>query len=462
MFGKVSCIAYLSVLNLICLINLNAQVNLVPNPGFDILSSCPSQLGQIERAIGWTSATNGTPDLYNTCSNNLTLKVPHCPSAYSYQQQRSGDGYAYIVNLWSIPLLGNSEYLQSELTELLDVDQMYYVEFFVSPDFIPNETFLFSDGIGLSFSDTAVNKTLTDNETLPMIPDIEQRGRLIKDTAGWTRISGCYRAAGTERFIVLGNFRTILEMSIEYIDSTRSKSSELYIEDVGVFECDVFPDTLILCEDEALQLDAHFLHARYVWNTGDTASKITINKGGQYWVEVDLGNCIFRDTVNIIEYGVDMQYSLDTSFCSGSEVIIKPKEIGDYTWSDGSTEKYLELHHGGQYELLVENRCGLYEFSYDVEEQNCQLTVYCPSAFSPNNDGINDNWTPLFDFDYLEYELKIYDRYGASVFEARAPEEVWDGYFLGKLLETGTYTFTLLISNSYERKILSGYIVLLQ
>jgi type IX secretion system substrate protein len=50
--------------------------NLVPNPGFDDISGCPDEPGQIHLATPWVSANNGTPDAYNACSTNDFLNVP--------------------------------------------------------------------------------------------------------------------------------------------------------------------------------------------------------------------------------------------------------------------------------------------------------------------------------------------------------------------------------------------------
>lgn len=49
--------------------------NLVPNPGFEELDSCPSDLSQIEATGDWITA-RGSADLYNACDTTGNAAVP--------------------------------------------------------------------------------------------------------------------------------------------------------------------------------------------------------------------------------------------------------------------------------------------------------------------------------------------------------------------------------------------------
>lgn len=41
--------------------------NLVPNPSFEQISTCPSSLAQLQLATGWISIES--PDLFSTCAS---------------------------------------------------------------------------------------------------------------------------------------------------------------------------------------------------------------------------------------------------------------------------------------------------------------------------------------------------------------------------------------------------------
>jgi gliding motility-associated-like protein len=59
--------------------------------------------------------------------------------------------------------------------------------------------------------------------------------------------------------------------------------------------------------------------------------------------------------------------------------------------------------------------------------------LFTPDAFSPNGDGVNDIFAPVFqvDFQVIEYELFIYDRWGRIVFNTKEQGEGWNGISKG-------------------------------
>jgi gliding motility-associated-like protein len=70
--------------------------------------------------------------------------------------------------------------------------------------------------------------------------------------------------------------------------------------------------------------------------------------------------------------------------------------------------------------------------------------LYVPTAFTPNNDGRNDIFKPEY-ANILEthYLLRIYDRWGAKLFETTDVKEGWDGTVKGKLLPMGVYVWKI-------------------
>ncbi|MEM6318518.1 MAG: gliding motility-associated C-terminal domain-containing protein [Bacteroidota bacterium] len=91
-------------------------------------------------------------------------------------------------------------------------------------------------------------------------------------------------------------------------------------------------------------------------------------------------------------------------------------------------------------------------FMYGVcNENGCdtamvEIWVPCPmleimNGFSPNNDGINDFFAIKGVQDFPDNELKIFNRWGAAVFEQRGYKNKWDGTFKDRLLPDGTYFY---------------------
>jgi gliding motility-associated-like protein len=54
--------------------------------------------------------------------------------------------------------------------------------------------------------------------------------------------------------------------------------------------------------------------------------------------------------------------------------------------------------------------------------------IFAPNTFTPNNDGVNDGWAIVTDSEcWLNWSVKIYNRWGSLVWESNIPGEVWVG-----------------------------------
>lgn len=69
--------------------------------------------------------------------------------------------------------------------------------------------------------------------------------------------------------------------------------------------------------------------------------------------------------------------------------------------------------------------------------------VAIPSAFSPNNDYLNDYLYPLNAYKAEDLMFRVYNIYGQKVFETTDRLKKWDGTFNGQPQRTGTYVWTL-------------------
>ncbi|MCH8330978.1 MAG: gliding motility-associated C-terminal domain-containing protein [Bacteroidetes bacterium] len=90
--------------------------------------------------------------------------------------------------------------------------------------------------------------------------------------------------------------------------------------------------------------------------------------------------------------------------------------------------------------------------------------IKLPTAFTPNNDGENDE-LKMFFAGILELEiLRIYNRWGELVFETNNLEDTWDGTFRGKPQDTGTYVYYLVgrPADSDEKIFQKGNITLIR
>lgn len=69
---------------------------------------------------------------------------------------------------------------------------------------------------------------------------------------------------------------------------------------------------------------------------------------------------------------------------------------------------------------------------------NCD--VFIPTAFSPNNDGVNDVLN-MIDKSIKSYSLKIFDRWGELVFETNDINNSWNGTYKGQPCAVDNYSY---------------------
>lgn len=70
--------------------------------------------------------------------------------------------------------------------------------------------------------------------------------------------------------------------------------------------------------------------------------------------------------------------------------------------------------------------------------------VFIPNSFTPNNDGINDEFIPKWSFvNYEGYTMRIFSRRGVMLFETNDPFEAWDGTYGGDVMQNDTYIYVI-------------------
>ena len=72
----------------------------------------------------------------------------------------------------------------------------------------------------------------------------------------------------------------------------------------------------------------------------------------------------------------------------------------------------------------------------------CLSFVNVPTAFTPNNDGLNDVFKPTL-INYERYELIIYNRWGEQLFYTNNADEGWDGKYKGETVPNGMYLYKM-------------------
>jgi gliding motility-associated-like protein len=89
-----------------------------------------------------------------------------------------------------------------------------------------------------------------------------------------------------------------------------------------------------------------------------------------------------------------------------------------------------------------------------------------PNAFSPNGDGANDVFRPLYPCEVIYSSLKVYSRWGALVFETDDPDAGWDGRYNDQDAPSDVYVWRVeyeaIRSGAQQKFIKSGGVTLLR
>jgi gliding motility-associated-like protein len=128
-------------------------------------------------------------------------------------------------------------------------------------------------------------------------------------------------------------------------------------------------------------------------------------------------------------------------------VIILPPSSLDYEDDISSFAQ-----SAGRFSYMVRARIFLYApdlnreivYSYSNETLLTQrANLFIPNAFTPNRDGINDDFKPVNYFTDLtgDYQMLIYNRWGQKIFETNDIQEPWKGDYKGDPAPSGVYVY---------------------
>lgn len=117
-----------------------------------------------------------------------------------------------------------------------------------------------------------------------------------------------------------------------------------------------------LCRGDSLLLDASFAHSTYLWSTGAQTASITVTQPDTY--QVTVSNACGTDNASIKVYFIDsltISLGADRIGCQGVAEVLKGawNVKTDMLWSNGSTQKVIEVDQPGEYWVEASNLCGL-------------------------------------------------------------------------------------------------------
>ncbi len=224
-----------------------------------------------------------------------------------------------------------------------------------------------------------------------------------------------------------------------------------------------------ICEGESIELGVFGNADQFEWISNATLSAFDIANpianpidSTSYTVIASLGACL-PDTaivnVNVIP-GVDIDILESANFFPGQGIPVNVEVAGNgvygYMWSPSvnvSCSTCLDPTISPASDSLTyyiqvtnfETGCITVDSIYFNQMNTCPPELIgVPNIFSPNGDGNNDKLEVFLANNMVQEGIvafKIYDRWGAQVFQANDANDSWDGTYKGQLLDNGVYLF---------------------
>jgi gliding motility-associated-like protein len=363
--------------------------NLVPNPSFETVTTVPCDpftVNDFNTSISnWYVPTQGTSDLFSTtiaqsCWNfQPNSTYPGPIGLKGSQLPRTGDVMAGIF-LYTIDGFQQREYLQVQLSQPLEPCRQYRISFYVS---LADSTEFASSNIMVNLS--VGPQTTNNDQVMPLVPHV-RASSTISDATNWTLVSGIIEADQAYEFLTIGNF-----LDDQSTDTLRNPAGP--------------------------------------------------GGPGTY------GAYYFVDDVAVERVCPQVNFSGDASFCIGDTFRLN-LPVGAcfdrFIWSTGdSTSQVLSILDEGFYSVRMwQDTCEFGDTIF-VDGLTCPPVLDEANVFSPNGDGINDTYLPMFTQRIDNAEMRIYDRWGNLVYVTDNLNVGWDGKLNGVDCPEGVYFWTI-------------------
>ena len=215
-------------------------------------------------------------------------------------------------------------------------------------------------------------------------------------------------------------------------------------EAISTIVVDLGSDTTICAHDSIVLKDLkNSIYDSLFWQNGSSNDSLIVNVAGSYLLTKQYNGCKFIDTINIdILEPPFINLGSDTSICGYEFITLTVVDsTSSYLWSDGSSSNQITVANKGKYWVDVNNRCGRSSDTINVEGCDCKLVI--PNAFTPNNDGLNDIFMPIFQCEFNKYKFLIFNRWGELIFSTENPFEGWDGTYKGTNAPSDVYVYLI-------------------
>ena len=163
----------------------------------------------------------------------------------------------------------------------------------------------------------------------------------------------------------------------------------------------------------------------------------------------------------------------NVQLCSPGQALLQvsnPSAAYNYRLYDSEASATpIDQHANGIFKITVKENTSFYvsEVSGDCESARTTVqvsvgitSVDIANTFTPNGDGINDNWKIKGIENYPNATVQIFTRYGQKIFESKGYPSPFNGTLNGKPLPAGVYYYIINLSTNCN--LLSGSLTIIR
>jgi gliding motility-associated-like protein len=264
--------------------------------------------------------------------------------------------------------------------------------------------------------------------------------------------------------IVIGPDCNKLIPVIEFVDSTTFLDYyQYYLDDMHLLPAREFPFQYIhlqatsICTDHLVLAAPGGKSIAYQWykdsiaiaGATDSLYHVLDNDKTNYYnvsIITDTG-CIISEPflVTAAKLG-SLHITADTLLCEENPMLQLAPAIEGVTYRiNGQPASVVSIDKEGIYTIIAQDVRGCEKtFTTVVSKIKCSAcAASIPKAFTPNGDGRNDLFRPIFKCSVSAVQLIIFNKWGQKIFESKDAVKGWDGTWLGNNLNSGTYVYYL-------------------
>jgi hypothetical protein len=162
-------------------------------------------------------------------------------NGFTWQWPRTG--HNYIINgIYLFPNTSQTKrgYARNILKQNLQAGKTYCVKFYWN---VSNQSSCGVDGLGAYFGDNTLDTiTQSDSPITYLSPQVQNpTGNMLTDTLNWILLTGTFTANGTEKYMMLGNYKTDATTNSVVINPANlpTKFTDILYDDVSCIDVDL-------------------------------------------------------------------------------------------------------------------------------------------------------------------------------------------------------------------------------